>query len=61
MTERTSCADGDAEDVFTAARDAALAYRTSLISGSYRTGQDYRQMCDHFTSPFPKKSAVRSM
>ena len=58
MTERTSCAGGDAEDVFTAAHHAALAYRVSLNSRSYCTDQDYRQMSEHFREPVPENARI---
>src|SRR5687768_16336145 len=53
----TGRADGipiEADDVFAAARDAALAYRASLGSRSHRPELDYRQMCDHFREPVPE-------
>ena len=55
MTERTDCADGDAEDVLAVAHNAALTCHASLNSRSYRTDQNYHQMCDHFREPLPEE------
>jgi glutamate/tyrosine decarboxylase-like PLP-dependent enzyme len=54
MTEQAGFLTGHADDVFTVAHEAALTYRASLDSRSYRPDQDYRQMCDHFREPIPE-------
>lgn len=55
MTDPAGILTGSVDGVFTVAHDAALAYRTSLDSRSYRPDRDYRQMCDHFREPIPEE------